>query len=87
MTHDISVTELIPYYPDELIGKEEYFMVQIKSFIEKVKQEREDLKDYRLKDVGFKPHDDGLLVKLYFKKDSDNDSNTNKIINFFDIRK
>ena len=67
-TH-ISVTEMIPYSPDELIGKEDFFLNRIKSFISKVRKERADLDNYKLNDVGFVIMDDAVLVKLYFQKD------------------
>ncbi|ACB85309.1 hypothetical protein [Natranaerobius thermophilus] len=69
MENTISITELVPYSPEELLGKEDYFLEKIKTFIDKVRKERTDLDNYRLNDVGFIPKEDAVLIKLYFKWD------------------
>ena len=77
----VSVTELIPYSPEELIGKEDFFVNKIKSFINEVRKERKDLDNYSLNDVGFVPQENAILIKLYFKWDQEENkrlSNTDK---------
>ncbi|OWZ83417.1 hypothetical protein [Natranaerobius trueperi] len=73
MQNQISVTELIPYTPSE-IAEEEYFFERIKIFINKVREERKELKNYRLYDVGLTIKENAIIVKLYFEWENTNET-------------
>ncbi len=85
MQNLVSVTETVPYSPEELLGKEDYFLDKIKKFIDRVRTERSDLADYQLDDVGFIPQKNAILIKLYFtsvdsSENTKDNSQENKVI-------
>lgn len=70
MKNLVSVTETVHYSPEELLGREDFFLDKIKKFIDQVRAERTDLADYHLDDVGFIPQKNAILIKLYFSIDN-----------------
>lgn len=67
MTHKISVVETLCGIKNEVMEDEDKFIERVRSVVNKVRNNRKDLKRYELSDMGFY-HDEGnnIKVKLYF---------------------
>lgn len=82
MKDSVSVEEILPYSPEDLMEKGEEFLMQVRALINRIKLERDDLSGYYLNDIGFIPYQKKIKVKLYFQGSREDQGNC-KVIKLF----